>query len=528
MAAQEGEERLLILFADVHYYFQAPTPRPLSHRFDKGSYFYLYRNRDRGGGRVEVANNVGKPEQDAFTGLLESATIRQSHKQPTLCTITVDGFDSQRTEPAQNKDHHWRLPNTDPRNEGKFLFRLHTLDIYFWKAEDATAFMSSVNGFLQQGQVEILDAPPAPAPQEVVTSPIVQKLESVAIQDPAYQNGRTRNSQSTIQPSVPKPNPDTSQASRRDTPKTEEPAAFKPMAYNPAAPPAPEPIQHREKTPPPPESEHGTGLAAAAHRDHAQDFSPLPSPLPAPPQGPLSRPPYGQSPLSQGHIGSPSDHNYANSTQPGGYAGHSQLHLSPYASPPPSSAPFSPPSSTMPGQRTPSVSSIPPPPQSGRTSVSPYATTSAMGSPPPHRSSVSSQHRPQAMSFGAPPKDPNVQPYGAIDKPLTTPTSDLLGNSYVSGTHQPLQHLQPQYADYLSSRRQSEQQQPVGGYANYDYTQQPQNHGHSAHDIHNQIYRPTENEAQGSKPHRTSDASRTSKVDKGVNRFLKKLEKNFG
>ena len=36
MAAQEGEERILILFADVHYYFNAPTPRPLSHRFDKG------------------------------------------------------------------------------------------------------------------------------------------------------------------------------------------------------------------------------------------------------------------------------------------------------------------------------------------------------------------------------------------------------------------------------------------------------------------------------------------------------------
>lgn len=53
-------------FADVHYYFNAPTPRPLSHRFDKGSYLYLHRNSHRG--RLEIANNVGKPEQDAFTG----------------------------------------------------------------------------------------------------------------------------------------------------------------------------------------------------------------------------------------------------------------------------------------------------------------------------------------------------------------------------------------------------------------------------------------------------------------------------
>lgn len=55
-------------FADVHYYFSAPTPRPAAHRFDKGSYFYFYGSRSGNGGRLEIANNVGKPEQDAFTG----------------------------------------------------------------------------------------------------------------------------------------------------------------------------------------------------------------------------------------------------------------------------------------------------------------------------------------------------------------------------------------------------------------------------------------------------------------------------
>ena len=44
-------------------------------------------------------------------------------------------------------------------------------------------------------------------------------------------------------------------------------ADFAPMAYNPAAPPAPEPIAHREKTPPPPDAADGTGLAAAAAAD---------------------------------------------------------------------------------------------------------------------------------------------------------------------------------------------------------------------------------------------------------------------
>jgi len=140
------------------------------------------------------------------------------------------------------------------------------------------------------------------------------------------------------------------------------------------------------------------------------------------------------------------------------------------------------------------------------------------------------------MSFAPPPIDPDAHPYGQDIKPLETPTSEVLGNSYIGGTHQPLQHLQPQYADYLGSRPQS-QQQPIGGYSDHDYSQQQhhKHHGHhghhgqsEAHDIHNQIYRPTEEEAQGLKPHRPSDASKSGRVDKGVNRFLKKLEKNFG
>lgn len=55
-------------FADVHYYFSAPSPRPLSHRFDKGSYLYLHGNKNGSGARLEIANYVGRPEQDAFTG----------------------------------------------------------------------------------------------------------------------------------------------------------------------------------------------------------------------------------------------------------------------------------------------------------------------------------------------------------------------------------------------------------------------------------------------------------------------------
>ena len=456
--------------------------------------------------------------------VLESVSIRQSHKQPNLCTITVDGFKADPKQPSQNLDYHWRLPNTDPRNEGKYLFRLHTLDLYFWKAEDANSFVSCVSKILQKGQIEVLDAPPIQDPHQAVTSPVVQKLEKVAIQDPAYQNGQTRDSRTGSVAETPASIASTPQgAARREVPHVEDPAAFKPMAYNPAAPPAPEPIRHREKTPPPPDSEQGTGLASAAQHDHAQAFSPMPSPLPIPSQGHTSRPSYGQSPLSQGFSGPPSQ----------------------FTSPLPQTA-FSPPPPVS-GQRHSSVSSIPQPPQAGRTTVSPYGSTpSAVSIPQSHQSATSPQPQQSMTTFGPPPVDPDVQPYGAEPKLKRTATAEILGTSYVSSDKQPLQHLQPQYADYLGSRPQSQQpqaqqQQPPGGYASYDYGQQPQrHHSHSSqgneYDVHSQVYRPTEEEAhkhrkhsdagQGQQPGRLEQ--RAAKVDKGVNRLFKSFEKKFG
>ena len=462
--------------------------------------------------------------------MLESVTIKQSHKHPNLCTLTVDGFTGELKQPVQNEEYHWRLPNTDPRNEGKYLFRLHTLDLYFWKADDANAFMGCVGQILQKGQVEILDAPQIRDPHQGVTSPVVQKLETMAVQDPAYQNGRTRDSRtssiahgSTSTTSTPQ------SAARQDTPNAADPAAFTPMAYNPAAPPAPEPIRHREKTPPPLDGEQGTGLAAAAHQDHVQAFSPMPSPLPSQSQSPMSRPSYGQSPLSQGFSGPPQIQPYAN----------------PHASPPPQTT-FSPPPS-VPAQRHASVASIPPPPQARQASVSPYGSTPSVASIPQSYTSASVPPSQQSMtSFGPPPTDPNVQPYGAEPKLERTATAEILGTSYVGGEKQPLQHLQPQYADYLASRPQSQQPQwqqqpqPPGGYVNVGHQHTHQSHRHHSHSsagnehaIPNKMYRPTEEDAQKHRKHSESAAGqqpgkfeqRTAKLDKGVNRLFKKLER---
>ncbi|KAL8934394.1 MAG: hypothetical protein Q9211_005246 [Gyalolechia sp. 1 TL-2023] len=90
MADRAREERVMTVYADVHYYFNAPTPRPLSHRFDKGSYLYLYRNKDDRGGRLEIANYVGKPEQDAFTGSMYPSSLHPKREADVVAIAALD------------------------------------------------------------------------------------------------------------------------------------------------------------------------------------------------------------------------------------------------------------------------------------------------------------------------------------------------------------------------------------------------------------------------------------------------------
>ena len=455
---------------------------------------------------------------------METTIVCQSHKHPTLCTIVVDGYgshDERAASPVTQPEHHWRLPNTDPRNEGRYLFRLHTLDVYFWTVEDANTFVAFARRKLEIDQLDIVDVSPTPASHDQAMSPVVQNLENVAIQDPAYHNGQTRyprtgstgvtsqgtsgegKRQGTPKAEIPKA------FQPQDTPKAQSSTTFQPLAYNPAAPPAPEPIKHREKTPPPVDAEVGTGLAAAALRDHSEVAS----------QSSMSRPPYG-NPQSSGLF----------SPQP------AQSHTHSLASPR-SSAGYANSQSSV-GYRASSVSSLPPPPpQSGRGSVSPYTPTPSFAAPPQSPSNSASVPSQQAVAiFSAPPQDSPAPFYGK-GTPSQSPATEILGDSYVAGVRQPLQHIHPQYADYTPPGHEP----PVGGYSNYQYSQQqPQQQHHHHHnegngyDIHSQVYRPTEEEAHGRKPPKPSKQSQgrveqgVENVDKKVNRFFKKLEKKIG
>jgi hypothetical protein len=67
-------------FADIHYFISPPSQKPPHHRFDKGSYVYLYHNPIRQTGRIEIANHAGTPDQDAFAG-------RKSARLPCLDSV---------------------------------------------------------------------------------------------------------------------------------------------------------------------------------------------------------------------------------------------------------------------------------------------------------------------------------------------------------------------------------------------------------------------------------------------------------
>ena len=351
----------------------------------------------------------------------------------------------------------WRLPSTDPRDEGKYLFRLHTLDIYFWTKEDAALFVKHCQHTLHQEQLDI-DFP-IPTPHAEVMSPVVQQLENVAITDPAYANGKTPGSAgASSKTALAK----TQSKERQDSPQ------YTPLAYNPAAPPAPEKRAHREKTPPPPDP--GTGLHAAAYDDHTGPI--LPGPVASATQafaGPPTSHPYNPSPTSASHgYSSPSSH-------------------------PSSTAPFS-------------------------------------------------------QGFQPPPTTQNAHLYGDDKPSMESPTAQILGQSYLTSPTQPLQHLQPQYPDYLGSHtpvQQTAQRPPPGGYSDYSYQQQqaaynpgyyPSNTGD--YNIHSQVYRPTEDEAGGKPPkHGVAGPGaatpgkweqKAEKAEKGINRLLRKAEKKFG
>ena len=163
----------------------------------------------------------------------------------------------------------WHLPTFDPRNENKYHYKLHSLDIYFWTQQDALQFVNGIRRLLPPAQVEVLDEP-GPPPQAAEMSSVVKKLEQAAISDPAYST--PPQGAATFAP------PPTTAVHGSEAGSS----TFVPMAYNPAAPAAPETVRYREKTPPPLDDGVNPLQAAVAYDYQQQPFSPGFAPVASP------------------------------------------------------------------------------------------------------------------------------------------------------------------------------------------------------------------------------------------------------
>jgi hypothetical protein len=246
-----------------------------------------------------------------------------------------------------------------------------------------------------------------------------------------------------------------------------DPSHYAPMAYNPAAPAAPEPIAHREKTPPPPDAADGTGLGAAAIHDQL------------PPQ-------YSHNPFQSSFTPQPT-------TQPYMPGPPSRTHTQSFTGPP------------TPGmQRTHTGTSIPP--------------------PPPPQSPPAFAPPPSAPPLGQ--YDQQGPPQPGLQRQSTLPTAQQFA-SYQGTSGPPPTGSPLPSPGYAPQPYQPLASPPPGGYAQFQYGST------GATPPTQQLYRPTEQEAgvQGNEPapgQRNSNmGKRAEKVEKGVGRFLKKLDKKF-
>ncbi|KAI0179044.1 hypothetical protein GGR52DRAFT_286751 [Hypoxylon sp. FL1284] len=460
MAVRPGEENVATLFGDVHYFYGPPEAKPPHHRFDKGSYVYLFENANDRRARVEIANHPGQDDQDAFDGFLDRTRVRYSYKQQCLVSIVVEGVPGAPIDPSQ-----WHLPTYDPRNENKYHYKLHSVDIYFWTHADALQFVNGVRRVLPPSQVEVADEPgppPHPYGQSQDANPLVQKLENVAISDPKYSSPKP------APQAIPTFAPPPTGGSGTDS-KGVSPQSYAPIAYNPAAPAAAEQRIHREKTPPPIEDDGRDPLAAAVARDHTLPYSPG----------------YGATSFTAppGGAGLPGPPAHPGLVSPG----------------------LPTPGLVSPGLPTPGMASPGfPPPQFAHLQRSTTMPVTGMASP--GLGSPYGGNFPGSPGFAPPPQQQSTQQqqHHPTPPPVQSP-----------GLPPP----------------------PPGGFSQYTYGSAPQQQAPGAVDygVHQQLYRPTEQEHAAKYGHYKPKPEGQSKLgqnaerlEKGVTGMLKKFEKRFG
>ena len=487
---------------------------------------------------------------------LDAIKVDYSHKQPNLVTLIVGEAGALSGGAADSFE--WSLFTFDKHNEKQHQYKLHTIDVYLWTPSDATILLDALRKVLKDHQLHITDLSGKRMDHVTNDAPaggIEQKLERMTVDDQqatqhnrlaGYSQGMAEHQQAqystnTSTSHIPQISGSEQPSNKAAITSAVDKQDYKPLAYNPAAPAAPEPIKHREKTPPPSDVGPGNGFIAAGNLD--QNFQPGGiGGRPVPPVSPV--PSYGQS----------SDtHSFATSgahPQPyavGSSASHQNIPSSGFA-PPPSVSPlgsqsgqgFQPPPATTPGAPP------PPPPPLGQSP----STTQTYGSGPHlygHPSFTSQKHGSMTPSSDYAPQQPThpqqpQQPLPAAQSPYQQqPLS-----SHHSQFPQQSNPSQP-YNPYPQPGVGTPSFQPPaggGGYVSGPHGSQNQQYGHQPH-LQNpygqqqpQYYHSApgqtpgapavaNNGSFGAGPNNGRFEKNAQMLEKGVNKFLKKLDKRF-
>jgi hypothetical protein len=451
------------------------------------------------------------------------------------------------------------------------MFPLHTVDLYFWTPEDAELFLDSLKRVLAPGQLRILDANTTHPEHRDSMSPVVQQLERVAVSTPPQQQQRSNSISTThsatnpttvapvpvpgnaavsgtvhtpVSPPISPPAPQDGQQHPPQQPAQQQqqvpppqqaaPATtYAPMAYNPAAPAAPEPIAHREKTPPPADGDSGTGLnATAAHEVGTRPVAQQPGFMMA--ANPLQQS-FGPQPTSGPYVPGPGIQR-ANTVAFGeqlpavpGAQQQPQIHMQgqqPHpAMPPPlqSRSPYSPGFQAPPTDPNAHLYAQQASPSPGlmRQSTLPPGYVAATGGG--YVSGAPQQHSPQGYA-GYQTSAAGV--YGGVPASLGTPVSP--------GMYNPGQQQQQQQM-YIAAAQAGQQPSYLQHQQAAGAQQQASAYGVS-HSMHQQAYVP-EGKTEAAKPGPGQEAA-TGKLEQrmlgaekglsaGIGKFLKKLDKKI-
>ena len=117
------------------------------------------------------------PIKTPLPASLPTQGYRTRSSSPGVVTLVVDGAG------IQGHDE-WHLPSYNERNEQKYLYRIHSMDLYMWTEKDATTLLGHLTALIPADKLDIRDAPadpPGPAEHTNTMSPVVQQLEKTAL-----------------------------------------------------------------------------------------------------------------------------------------------------------------------------------------------------------------------------------------------------------------------------------------------------------------------------------------------------------